>query len=160
MIIKAIKIDVEKKEVYAMEIEKGLKGLYKGIGCQRVSCVAFHPENDLWLDDESLYQYPQSPKFIFAGLGGILTGNALICGYDGKGDSTHSTMTVEQVRNRVTFLEDDRPIEDAEIIFVCWEDYENPQGAFCAHTWSSVGVNMEKCLHCQQVRNINFNRVS
>ena len=82
--MKAIKIDVEKQEVYPIELPKGLQPLYQAIGdnCRCVDRVAIQDtKDDIWLNDECLFLNPQPHKFRFKGHAMALAGNAIICGY-------------------------------------------------------------------------------
>ena len=68
MIISAIKIDVVKKEVYQVEIENNLEGLYEAIECEIVECVRINQSNDLWLDEEGRLQLPSVAKIFVPGM--------------------------------------------------------------------------------------------
>ena len=117
--ITAIKIDVEKQEVYSIEIDKGLKGLYTAIGCTCVDRIVLDDRNDLWLDDEGLLKNPQPDKFSVKGYVRPLAGNALICGYNRDGETISTTLKPEQIQPLITFWgELELPIEPA--IVVSW----------------------------------------
>ena len=104
MIISAIKIDVVKQEVYQIRIENSLEAMYNIIGCQIMEVVRIDRRNDLWIDEEGLLQNPQLLKFWFKGCHSPLTGNGLVCGFDGEGESISTTLSVEEIKRRVIFL--------------------------------------------------------
>lgn len=107
--MKVIKIDVEKQEVYPIDLPKGIDALYVAIGnhCRCVDRVTIHDtQDDIWLHDEGLFLEPQPHKFRFAGIDQPLTGNAIVCGYTSAGSSTDVNITLEEVRDRVEFIGD------------------------------------------------------
>ncbi|MCK8495845.1 DUF3846 domain-containing protein [Spirosoma sp. RP8] len=101
--MKAIKIDVEKQDVYDLEIESGITAMYTAISCTCVDRVVLDDETDLWLDDEGLLHEPQPTKFSIAGFDRSFAGNGLICGYNAEGQTISTTLTAEQVRPLITF---------------------------------------------------------
>jgi hypothetical protein len=107
MLIQAIKIDVIKKEVYGLQIQNDLGGLYSSIGCDNVECINLNRGNDLWIDGEGLLRHPQPPRFKFKGYPSLLTGNGLVCGFDREGGTISTTLTVQTVAALVTFIDDD-----------------------------------------------------
>lgn len=117
MKINAIKIDVVKQEVYTVDIDNGLRGLYNSIGCSCVDRIVLDDHNDLWIDDEGLLKNPQPAKFSIAGFVRPLAGNALICGYTAEGETISTTLRVEQVRPMITFWGDvELDIEPAFVV--------------------------------------------
>ena len=107
MFIQAIKIDVIKKEVYGLQINGNLEGLYSAIGCDNVECIGLNRGNDLWIDGEGLLRHPQPPRLKLKGDPLALTGNGLVCGFDGEGGTIGTTLTVQAVAALVTFLGDE-----------------------------------------------------
>ncbi|GAB2797798.1 hypothetical protein GCM10027275_49080 [Rhabdobacter roseus] len=104
MFISAIKIDVVKKEVYQIQIEDTLEAMYEAIDCQIVERVVINRNNDLWLDEEGLLHHPQPPKFWFKGANTPITGNGLICGFNGEGQMISTTLSVEEIESQILFL--------------------------------------------------------
>lgn len=117
--IRAIKIDVEKREVYEIGIEPGedaiCEALYQAIDCRTFTSVFVKREETLWVDDEALELNPQPDKFIFKGYDTPLAGNGVICGNDDQGRAISSLLEVEEVRERV---------------FWCGSRYVEPQCGF------------------------------
>ena len=102
--MKAIFIDATAQTVTDIELESGLQAMYKAIGCQCVDHVILDDTTDLWLDDEGLLLSPQPPKFRISGYDNTFAGNALICGYNRKGDTISTQYTATQVKPLITFL--------------------------------------------------------
>lgn len=98
--LKAIKIDVEKREVHEVEIEQGLDALCRAIGCQFVDRVWLTEGNMLWVDDNGLLKEPQADKFGLIGYGNLLAGDGIILGSDEEGRSVSTTLTADFVRQR------------------------------------------------------------
>jgi hypothetical protein len=102
--MKAILINPTEKTVTDFELAKGLKAMYTAIDCQCVTRVVLNNKDDLWLDDEGLLQAPQPPKFKFVGSDTVFTGNGLICGYNGEGETISTNLRAEQIRPFIQFV--------------------------------------------------------
>lgn len=120
MLISAIKIDVVKQEVYQVQIENDLESMYEVIDCQIVERVVIDRNNDLWLDEEGLLHYPQPPKFWFKGAIAPFTGNGLICGYNGEGQTISTTLTAEEIESRILFL--GNAYIEPQCGFITWDE--------------------------------------
>ncbi len=105
--MKAIKIDVIKKEVYEVELTQGsLEDIYKELTCRVFSMPYEHSNKDgLYVDDEGLLtdeliggfayrHFPHQPLF----------GHGLIVGCDEAGESDDVKTTVEEVKKDVVFI--------------------------------------------------------
>lgn len=106
--MRAIKIDVEKQEVYALEIEPGLQPLYDAIGCDMIELpVIFCGQHALYVDEEGLLK----PHLIKGGfyfehfLSQPLIGNGIIVNGDDEGNDTDCLLTETEVRKMVKFLD-------------------------------------------------------
>ncbi len=100
----AIKIDVEKQQVYAVSIPNTLQDIYQAIDCQTIDFVreCTLRKEDLIVDDEALLQEPQPLSFEINGR--VLTGNALVVGVDLKeGETTDCLSSVEEIQAQVRF---------------------------------------------------------
>ena len=103
---KGILIDVEKREIKEVVIEDTLQSIYDQIKCDTFDCVQIHEENDVYVDDNGLFNLtPYSKFFHYKTYPQPLSGNGLILGIDHEtGDSIDTTLTIEEVKKNVTFL--------------------------------------------------------
>lgn len=106
--MKGIKIDVVKREVYEVDIPKGIDGIYTAIEARPFDCIFLNAERTevLYVDDEGLLHKPIG-AFHFYLYPTPLSGHGLILGL--KGPKTCSTKySVEEIRNIVTFVPTDQ----------------------------------------------------
>lgn len=110
--MKAIKIDVEKKEVYFVEIDKKdeLKSIYKHLGANMFEvALTLRGQNDMvYVDEEGLLK----PKnkipgwFMIEGQPQPLAGHGLVVGCNpNTGASRDVKCTIEFIQGVVQFLE-------------------------------------------------------
>ena len=110
--VTAIKIDVVKQEVYPVQIStKNIYDIYNQLACDIFTCPMTLDNNDtLFVDDEGLFidpsallgafymdGYPSQPLF----------GHGLIVGIDDEGETDEVLSTVEEIKKKVTFLNDE-----------------------------------------------------
>ena len=110
--VTAIKIDVVKQEVYPVQIStKSIDDIYTQLACDIFTCPMTFDNNDtLFVDDEGLFidpsallgafyidGYPSQPLF----------GHGLIVGIDDEGETDEVLSTVEEIKKKVTFLNDE-----------------------------------------------------
>ena len=110
--VTAIKIDVVKQEVYPVQIStKNIDDIYNQLACDIFTCPMTLDNNDtLFVDDEGLFidpsallgafymdGYPSQPLF----------GHGLIVGIDDEGETDEVLSTVEEIKKKVTFLNDE-----------------------------------------------------
>ena len=106
---KGILIDVNSKTISYVNVTKNdgsyLESIYAHLKCNMVEIVIFGV-NDIYVNEEGLlFLKQQSMFFMYKGQPQPYSGNGLILGYDEKtGDSVDTTLTVEEVRNNVRFL--------------------------------------------------------
>lgn len=107
---KAILIDVNKKTVTEVTVEKDSSGsqldsMYKHIGCEMVEVVSLG-ENDIYVDEEGLLKLTPSTNFFkWKDYPQPLAGNGLIMGFDDNtGENVDTTLTVEEVKNNIKFM--------------------------------------------------------
>lgn len=104
--MKAILVDVKNQEIKEVEHDDTLKSIYKYVDCRTFDVVNINDDNYIYVDDEGLFvenqlyfEYSGSERAV------RLAGNGLILGLDHEsGDSISSTLSVEEVRNKVIFL--------------------------------------------------------
>ena len=104
--MKAILINVKTQEITEVEHDGTLKNIYKHLDCRTFDVVNIDGTNSIYVDDEGLFvenqlyfEYSGSERAV------RLAGNGLILGLNHEsGDSISSTLSVEEVRNKVIFL--------------------------------------------------------
>ena len=110
--IKAIKIDVQKEDVYEMEIGCDYKELYPAIGnnCTMFTCPFEYPNGDgLFCDDEILLrQEDMVGAFKYPDWDVPIVNNAVILGVDDEGDSVDVKSTVEEIKKDLKFINIDQ----------------------------------------------------
>jgi len=102
--MKGILIDVQKKEVREVEWND-YKDIYRLLGCELFEIVQIDGGNFVYVDEEGLLNLNPSSMFFDMGLHQPFVGNGLVTGlnYD-TGETIEPTMTVEEVRNVVKFM--------------------------------------------------------
>lgn len=109
--MKAIKIDVEKRDVYEIEIGKDYRQIYPAIGngCNVFVCPVEFPNNDvMYVDDESLLGKEINGGFIMPDWSTPIVGNAVILGTDDEGESKDYASNLDEIRSSVTFIDLDK----------------------------------------------------
>jgi hypothetical protein len=106
--MKAILIDALNKTITEIEIDGDLKSIYKAVGFDMIE-IGFrfddegHPNNVIYLDEEGGFRGHEH-GFFFSGAHQPWLGNGIIMGGDDEGESADTTVTIEEVRNRIRFL--------------------------------------------------------
>lgn len=110
--VNAIKIDVVKQDIYPVQINpNNIDDIYEQLACDVFTCPVVFDNNDtLFIDDEGLFiepsallgafnieDFPSQPLF----------GHGLILGINDEGDTDEVLSTVEHIRKKVTFLNDE-----------------------------------------------------
>lgn len=104
--MKAIKIDVEQKKVYEIEITGTLESMYEAIKCTCVTHIPIVPRREfMWLDDEGLLRKEPLGAFVFAGYPQVLSGNAIILGYQPGGNSLSTDLRVEDIEPKIKWVD-------------------------------------------------------
>ena len=104
--MKAIKIDVVKKEVYEVNIEDTLEAIYEQIESDMFEvALAIRPQGDVvYVDEEGLLKVSKG-WFTIQGQPQPLSGHGLVVGLDHhNGASRDVKVTVDEVRKIVTFM--------------------------------------------------------
>lgn len=100
--MRAIKIDVVKKQVYEIEISKGLNPIYEAIGCDIFCCpVTWDNQDTIYADDEALLKEDAEGCFSFPDFNYPIVGNALILGTDDMGESVDAKSSVEELQEKI-----------------------------------------------------------
>lgn len=102
--IKALLIDVEKREVREIIIENSLSAMYKVMKCDCIA-VGLNIENRdcIYVDDEGLLKR-QENFFHYVGSYQPLAGNGLVVGSHYTGATVDVKTSVKEVRENVKFL--------------------------------------------------------
>lgn len=106
--MKAIKIDVEKRDVYNIEMGKDYREIYKVIGnnCTMFAVpVTFENMDSLFCDDESLLRNDIKGGFMMPGWVTPIIGNAVIIGTDDEGESVDCLSDLDEIKSKVVFLD-------------------------------------------------------
>lgn len=98
--LNAILIDPFTKTVKAIKINHGLDAMYNVIGCELVDVARIDGENDLWVDDEGLFNSP-THAFLLKGMHQPFVGRGLILAHDDEGESISTTLTVDEIEMSV-----------------------------------------------------------
>lgn len=102
-----ILIDVVNEEIKEVSLGNDYKEIYPFLNCERFDVVSIDNDNDVFVDDEGLLNLNAKSKFFL--LEGAyptpLAGNGLILGLDSNsGKSISTTLTADEIRSRVRFL--------------------------------------------------------
>jgi hypothetical protein len=104
--IKAIKIDVTKKQVYEVEIDGSLAAYYKELECDLIEKYSLTNKQDLIIDEEGwVKNSTQFEKDCFSidGVGQLFKGHGLIVDFTPGGSWVSTTAKLDIVRMLVTF---------------------------------------------------------
>jgi hypothetical protein len=74
------------------------------LGCINFDVVSINDTNDLYVDDEGLFDINPSTMFIYRKGYQPLAGKGLVLGLDEEGASTHTTMTIDELKEMFTFI--------------------------------------------------------
>lgn len=100
---KAILIDVNEQSVTEIYLVPDLDAMYNAIQCDCFTTAEIDENNDVFVDDNGLFT--KDKFFNFDGAHQPFAGNGLILGINHEtGESVDTTLTLEEVRARVTFL--------------------------------------------------------
>lgn len=108
--MKAIFIDATKRQVSEVEISdtNTLNEWYKILDCYTVEVATYiNEQNDsILVDEEGLLHglHNDSPFFKYEGAHQPFAGNGLITGVDEDGNDKAPTVTVKDVKSKITFL--------------------------------------------------------
>ena len=103
--MKGILIDVEKCEIREVELKAKLEDYYRLIGCDLITCV-YYPnleKHDVICDDEGLLKEIKGMFSIDDENDPQIAGNGLILKVTPNGNWVSSKLTVEDVKQRITF---------------------------------------------------------
>lgn len=98
--MRAIKIDVEIKEIYEVEISNDIDDIYRHLKCDTFDCVSINDNNTLYLDDEGLLKEPLG---IFSIGEYVYSGNGLIIGLNNQGASIDCDLSLSTVDKMIDF---------------------------------------------------------
>ena len=106
----ALLIDVSTKTITQIELDSYFESISKAIGngCQYFCCpFSFSNEDSMYADDESLLRIDSiKGGFILDGYSGTIVGNAIILGTDAEGDSVDVKSTIDEIAERVIFIDE------------------------------------------------------
>lgn len=107
------------------EIETGgtLAEIYSTLEVELITVVSIGQEDILYIDDEGLLVPKEVQEYFYwRGSNQPYAGRGLILGTDEEGDNTDTSLTAEDVRRLVTFLDkkDINPDEYNGVVIVAW----------------------------------------
>lgn len=100
--MKAILIDVTAKTVTSVNIESGIDAIYEQLDCNCFDVVRLDEKNDVYVDDNGLST--KKDFFYIDGTHQPIRGNGLILGCNDEGESVDTTISVEDISQRLKFL--------------------------------------------------------
>lgn len=102
--MRAIKIDVVKKEIYEVEIKGDCPSFYETLDCESITGVRLSKVEYLYVDDEGLHRRPLLGAFRVNGYPQALPGHGIIVGLSGP-QEVSSKLDIEDVRANVQFVD-------------------------------------------------------
>ena len=102
--MRAIKIDVIKKEVYEVDIVGDRLSMCKELDADGYDSVRIAKAEMLWVDGEGLLRKPPLGAFMFHPYPQALPGHGLIIGLCGP-ENADTKLTLEEVRESVEFVD-------------------------------------------------------
>jgi hypothetical protein len=110
--MKAVKIDVEKQDVYEIEFEGGLDAIYKNIGngCDNFECPISFPseknrDNGLYCDGEILFRvHDIKGGFQLDSWDSPIMNNAIIVGTDEDGDDVDHDINIADLKKQINWI--------------------------------------------------------
>lgn len=113
--MRGILIDPFTRSIKEVETTASLDQVYALLGVDLITVVTWDMDHALFLDDEGLLKSNEEQSYFHVdGANQPFAGRGLIIG-DNYGDNRSATLTVEEVRSRVTFL-DSAAVEPTEYL--------------------------------------------
>lgn len=105
--MRAIKIDVTKKEIYEVEITDDIKTIYKHLGCDCFCQVGrgLKSGDMLLVDDNGLLHEKPIGAFTFGTYPQPLSGHGIFIGTDEAGETIDAQSDIEFIRTQVRFTD-------------------------------------------------------
>lgn len=106
--MRAILIDPFKRSVEEIDIDPSLDNLYSTLGVDLITVVRWNKSHALILDDEGLLKNKDAMEYWHAtGSDQPFAGRGLLLG-DEYGDNRPCTLSLDEVKDRVAFLDKDQ----------------------------------------------------
>ena len=109
--MKAILIDVKTQEIKEVECDNNLQNIYDLIDCRLIDIVRIDDVNSIFVDDEGILKDNLYFEYSVSGRVFQLAGNGLVLGVDDEGNSISPTLTIEDVKGKVSFLPEGFKVE-------------------------------------------------
>lgn len=105
--MRAIKIDVTKKEIYDVEITASIKTIYKHLECEYFCQVGRRLKTGdmLLVDDNGLLHEKPIGAFTFGTYPQTLSGHGIFIGTDSAGETIDAQSDIEFIRSQVKFVD-------------------------------------------------------
>lgn len=106
--ITAYLIDPARRTIAAVDLPGGpqhLQDIYTKLQCNLITSVPLGPQDTVYCDDEGLLHGPVYQFFGVRGVAQPIAGCGLVVGLDDDGNDTTPALSLEEVRERVYFIE-------------------------------------------------------
>jgi hypothetical protein len=103
---RAIKIDVEKQDVYYIDRPIGLDAIYEAIGnnCSMMEVATYLGSNAIYVDEEIMYRESDiRGGWAFPDFAQVIMNNGIIVGTTLDGEDADCTVTVEEIKAKIKF---------------------------------------------------------
>lgn len=119
--IKAIKIDVERKMLYEVHLEPSLDAIKGQLDCHLIDVIRlnFKDRSVIYIDDEGLYVQEPIGYFSVKGAYGKFAGHGLVVGTDSEGNDLDTKISIEELTERIRFHGND----NTEMPTLIFENY-------------------------------------
>ena len=99
--MKGILINPHDETIKEVVYTGDFREIYDLVDCRTFDCVSLDNEDDMYIDDEGLLVNNQR---FFSIRGGNYGGKALLLSHDDEGESTATTLTLQEVEDMVKWL--------------------------------------------------------
>ena len=110
-------IDPFARTVTAVDYSGDFNDIYKLIDCDTFDVARVGKGEDIFVDDNGLFAPPDNQQFfVFESYPQPLAGKGLLLGTDGRGETIASSLTIEEVKSRLSWVNVLIPAEDGMIV--------------------------------------------
>lgn len=103
---RAIKIDLEKQDVYYIDRPIGLDAIYEAIGngCSMMEVATYVGRDAIYVDEEILYRESDiRGGWAFPDFAQVIMNNGIIVGSTDDGEDADCTVTVDEIKSIIKF---------------------------------------------------------
>lgn len=126
--MKAYLIDTPNHEVVEVEYDGDYKSIYKLIRAELFCTVRINDDYDMiFVDDEGLINDNPHGWFVYSGYPQPLRGYGLVLGTDDEGESVEPRISLDELRAKLAFPDDDDLPDPEEYAHVEVRGFDNPE---------------------------------